>query len=285
LARVGVVGAGVMGTGIAHGFLVVGRPVVLVDLDDAALQRSVVRMASMLEASAQRGRLETTPEEALSLLATSTSIDDVAGVGVAIEAVPEAASLKLDVLAALERAVDEDALVATNTSSISIGELALVLSRPARFLGLHFFNPVPASLMVEVVVGPKTGEEAVSQARELVGALGKRPIVVKDSPGFATSRLGVLLGLEAIRMLEEGVACAEDIDNAMTLGYKHPVGPLHLTDLVGLDVRLGVAEYLSSTLGPRFEPPQLLRKKVERGELGRKSGRGFFSYEEPSPRP
>lgn len=277
---VAVVGGGVMGGGIAHAFLLAGRRAILVDVDAPALARSTERVRHMVEASAARGRLDGTPEETLRRLTTSTEIEDVADAGVAVEAVPESAPLKLEVLGAIERAVGEAALIATNTSSISIGELAGVLSRSERFLGLHFFNPVPASLMVEVVVGPATADETVASATELVRSLGKRPVVVRDSPGFATSRMGVLLGLEAIRMVEEGVASPEDIDHAMTLGYKHPVGPLHLTDLVGLDVRLAVAEYLCSLLGPRFEPPELLRAMVEKGELGRKVGRGFFSYDE-----
>jgi 3-hydroxybutyryl-CoA dehydrogenase len=159
-----------------------------------------------------------------------------------------------------------------------VGELAAALDRPGRFLGLHFFNPVPASRLVEVVVAPESSPAAVDEARAWVRRLGKTEIVVKDSPGFASSRLGVLLGLEAIRMLEEGVADAEAIDTAMELGYRHPMGPLRSTDLVGLDVRLAIAEYLHRTLGERFAPPQLLRDKVAAGQLGRKTGRGFHDY-------
>jgi 3-hydroxybutyryl-CoA dehydrogenase len=193
--------------------------------------------------------------------------------------VPERADLKVAVLAAAESALGPDAVLATNTSSLSVTELAAALRRPARFLGLHFFNPVPASRLVEVVVAPETAPEVVATARTWVRALGKTDVVVRDSPGFASSRLGVLLGLEAIRMLEEGVADAEAIDTAMELGYRHPMGPLRSTDLVGLDVRLAIAEYLASTLGDRFTPPQLLRDKVAAGELGRKTGRGFHTYD------
>ncbi|WP_258546414.1 3-hydroxyacyl-CoA dehydrogenase family protein, partial [Microbacterium sp. H6] len=154
-----------------------------------------------------------------------------------------------------------------------------VLDRPSRLLGMHFFNPVPASTLVEIVHGASTAPALVDAARGWVAAIGKTPIVVADAPGFASSRLGVAIGLEAIRMLEEGVASAEDIDAAMTLGYKHPVGPLRLTDIVGLDVRLGIAEYLSAQLGERFEPPALLRRLVAEGHLGRKSGRGFYEWD------
>ncbi len=279
-----VVGGGLMGSGIAHAFLVGGRRVRLVELDAGAAVASHERIRAHLEATARRGRLEEGVEAAVTRLEVRTSGEGLEmdpDVTLAIEAVPEVASLKLEVLAALEAAVGDEAVVATNTSSIAVSELAAGLAHPGRFLGLHFFNPVPASLLVEVVVGGRTSTGTVARATAIVEALGKQAIVVRDSPGFATSRMGVLLGLEAIRMLEEEVASAEDIDRAMTLGYKHPVGPLHLTDLVGLDVRLAVADYLRTTLGERYEAPALLRQMVERGELGRKCGRGFFSYPEP----
>ena len=169
-------------------------------------------------------------------------------------------------------------MLATNTSSLSIDAIAAGLKAPERFIGLHFFNPVPASDLVEVVVGAHTAYPLVEQARGWVAALGKTAITVKDSPGFASSRLGVAIALEAMRMVQQGVASAEDIDTAMTLGYRHPVGPLRTTDIVGLDVRLAIAEHLVRELGPRFEPPQLLRDKVAAGELGRKSGRGFYDW-------
>jgi 3-hydroxybutyryl-CoA dehydrogenase len=192
--------------------------------------------------------------------------------------VPEAPELKVRVLTAVELAVDTTTVVATNTSSLSIGELGAVLVHPGRFLGMHFFNPVPVSKLVEIVLGPNTREDVRDKALEWVRLLGKADVVVRDSPGFATSRLGVMLGLEAIRMLEDGVTDAESIDRAMELGYGHPMGPLRSTDLVGLDVRLAIAEYLERTLGDRFAPPKLLREKVERGELGRKSGQGFYAW-------
>ncbi|MGN0120660.1 MAG: 3-hydroxyacyl-CoA dehydrogenase family protein, partial [Streptomyces albidoflavus] len=196
-----------------------------------------------------------------------------------VEAVPEDAGLKAKLLAAAEQVVGEGTVLATNTSSLSVTELAAVLERPGRFLGLHFFNPVPASALIELVVADDTDPAVVGRALAWTAALGKKDVVVKDSPGFASSRLGVALGLEAIRMVEEGVASAEAIDDAMRLGYKHPMGPLRLTDLVGLDVRLAIAEYLHATLGERFAPPRLLRDKVARGELGRSTGQGFHTWE------
>jgi 3-hydroxybutyryl-CoA dehydrogenase len=187
------------------------------------------------------------------------------------------ADLTAGVLAAGEAAVPE-AVLATNTSSLSVGGLAAGLRAPERFVGLHFFNPVPASELVEIVVGEKTAPELVTTAQEWVADLGKTAITVTDSPGFASSRLGVAIALEAMRMVEEGVASAADIDTAMTLGYKHPVGPLRTTDIVGLDVRLAIAEHLAREVSPRFEPPQLLRDLVASGHLGRKSGQGFYAW-------
>src|SRR5690606_2471805 len=188
--------------------------------------------------------------------------------------------LKVDALTRIESVLGDDAALASNTSSISIDTLAASLTRPRRFLGLHFFNPVPPSQLVEIVVGAGTAADVVTDARDWVAALGKTPVIVRDSPGFASSRLGVMLGLEAIRMLEEGVADAADIDAAMELGYRHPMGPLRTTDVVGLDVRLGIAEELARELGPRFEPPAILRRLVAQGKLGRKSGEGFYVWNE-----
>jgi 3-hydroxybutyryl-CoA dehydrogenase len=277
--RVGVIGGGRMGAGIAQAFLTAGAQVEVVEAGDEAAEAARGRVAGGLEEAARRGKLSGDVGTALARLALVDSAADLsAGTGLVVEAVPERADLKVAVLTAAESALAPDAVLATNTSSLSVTELAAALQRPAQFLGMHFFNPVPASKLVEVVVAPETAGSVVEQARGWVRALGKTDVVVKDSPGFASSRLGVLLGLEAIRMLEEGVADAEAIDAAMELGYRHPMGPLRSTDLVGLDVRLAIAEYLAGTLGERFTPPQLLRDKVAAGELGRKTGRGFHDY-------
>jgi 3-hydroxybutyryl-CoA dehydrogenase len=277
--RVGVIGGGRMGAGIAQAFLLAGAQVEVVEAGGEAAEAARGRVADGLEESARRGKLSGEVAEVLARLSLVDSPGDLSpDSGLVVEAVPERADLKIAVLTAAETALGAGAVLATNTSSLSVTELAAALQRPARFLGLHFFNPVPASKLVEVVVAPATGPDVVEAARGWVRALDKADVVVKDSPGFASSRLGVLLGLEAIRMLEEGVADAEAIDAAMELGYRHPMGPLRSTDLVGLDVRLAIAEYLADTLGERFTPPQLLRDKVAAGELGRKTGRGFHDY-------
>lgn len=279
-ARVGVIGGGRMGAGIAQAFLTAGASVDVVEAGGKAAEAARARVADGLAEAARRGKLGGEVQTVLgrlTLLDSPAELD--AETGLVVEAVPERADLKAEVLRAAESAVGPDAVLATNTSSLSVTELAAALDRPARFLGLHFFNPVPASKLVEVVVAAGTDPGLVGSAGGWVRALGKTEVVVRDSPGFASSRLGVLLGLEAIRMLEEGVADAEAIDTAMELGYRHPMGPLRSTDLVGLDVRLAIAEYLHRTLGERFAPPQLLRDKVAAGELGRKSGRGFHVYD------
>jgi 3-hydroxybutyryl-CoA dehydrogenase len=283
-AVVGVIGGGRMGAGIAQVFLAAGASVSVVEAGSPAAEAARRRVTEGLEEAARRGKLSRGVAEVAGRLTLLDSAVDLPGdVGLVVEAVPEVPDLKVAVLTAAERALGPDAVLATNTSSLSITDLAAALQRPARFLGLHFFNPVAASKLVEVVVAPETAPDVVDTAQGWVRALGKTAVVVKDSPGFASSRLGVLLGLEAIRMLEEGVADAEAIDAAMELGYRHPMGPLRSTDLVGLDVRLAIAEYLQRTLGERFAPPQLLRDKVAAGDLGRKTGRGFHSYDDVRP--
>ncbi|MET8554207.1 3-hydroxyacyl-CoA dehydrogenase family protein [Streptomyces sp. NPDC004959] len=277
--RAGVIGGGRMGAGIAQSFATAGAAVTVVEQDETAAAKVRDRVAGSLERAAKRGLLPAAPDEILGRL---TFVGDVSGLpadaDVVVEAVPENAGLKAQLLAAAERVVGADTVLATNTSSLSVTELSASLARPHRFLGMHFFNPVPASALVELVVPEATERAVVDLALDWTAGLGKKDVVVKDSPGFASSRLGVALGLEAIRMVEEGVAEPQAIDDAMSLGYKHPMGPLRLTDLVGLDVRLAIAEYLHSTLGERFAPPALLREKVARGELGRSTGQGFYSW-------
>ncbi|WP_214322651.1 3-hydroxyacyl-CoA dehydrogenase family protein [Nonomuraea sediminis] len=263
--HVTVIGGGTMGCGIAGLMAEAGSAVTLVEVEQAAADRA-----------AERVRREW-PEHA-DAVGTASDIRRIpASTDLVVEAVAEQAELKMDVLAAAAQAAPH-AVVATNTSSIAISRLARAVSDPGRFLGLHFFNPVARSALIEIVTGEQTAQETVRLAKGWCEAWQRTAIVVRDSPGFATSRLGVLLGLEAIRMVEEGVAEPHDIDAAMVLGYRHPVGPLRLTDLVGLDVRLAIAEYLSGELGDRFSPPRLLREMVGDGLLGRKTGQGFYTW-------
>ena len=277
---VGVLGGGRMGAGIAHAFLVSGSQVAVVERDVEQAGAARDRVTAAAQVSIDRGTVSESLETLTDRLDIGTDDALFDDCDLVIEAVPEDYALKAESLRRIEDRVGAEVPIASNTSSISIDDLAGELRFPARLLGLHFFNPVPASELVEIVVGAATEPAIVESARGWVSALGKTPVTVRDSPGFASSRLGLIIGLEAIRMLEEGVASAEDIDAAMVLGYKFPVGPLRLTDIVGLDVRLGIAEYLHARLGDRFAPPQLLRDKVAAGELGRKSGRGFFSWTE-----
>jgi 3-hydroxybutyryl-CoA dehydrogenase len=276
-ARVGVLGGGRMGAGIAHAFLVHGADVVVVERDEAAAQAGRERVEASAAKTVERnpgGNLA----EMVSRISVSVDYADFADRELVVEAVPEDWALKVAALRKVEEQLTPGTVLASNTSSLSVSGLAEELERPQDFIGLHFFNPVPASTLVEVVIGKQTRPELVEQARSWVEGLGKTAVVVNDAPGFASSRLGVAIALEAMRMVEEGVASAEDIDTAMVLGYKHPTGPLRTTDIVGLDVRLGIANYLHETLGERFAPPQILRDKVARGELGRKTGKGFFDW-------
>ncbi|GAA0457969.1 3-hydroxyacyl-CoA dehydrogenase family protein [Streptomyces olivaceiscleroticus] len=277
---VGVIGGGRMGAGIAQSFAAAGSRVTVVESGAEAAAAALDRVATGLSRATERGKLAEPAETVLTRVTTVASPDELPGeVELVVEAVPEDAALKAAVLAAAEAAVSDDTVLATNTSSLSVTELSTALRRPARFLGMHFFNPVPASALIELVVAPDTADATLRAALAWTRALGKTDVVVKDSPGFASSRLGLALGLEAVRMVEEGVAEPAAIDAAMSLGYKHPMGPLKLTDLVGLDVRLAIAEYLQATLGERFAPPALLREKVARGELGRKTGQGFYTWD------
>jgi 3-hydroxybutyryl-CoA dehydrogenase len=280
---VGVLGGGRMGAGIAHGFVVAGATVVVVERDQPSAEAARKRVETSLAISLERGAVEGKLDGLTGRLSVSTDYASFSDCALVVEAVPEDLELKAAALAAVEAQLGAAAWLASNTSSLSVTALAGALQRPERFCGLHFFNPVPASLLVEVVLGKSTSAELATLARQWVQALGKTPVSVNDAPGFASSRLGVAIALEAIRMVEEGVAAVEDIDAAMVLGYRFPVGPLRLTDIVGLDVRLGVADYLHSTLGERFAPPQLMRDMVARGELGRKSGKGFYGWEDERP--
>ncbi|TFC37383.1 3-hydroxyacyl-CoA dehydrogenase family protein [Cryobacterium sp. TMT2-14] len=278
--QVGVLGGGRMGAGIAHAFLMAGAHVTVVEQGDDAAAAARDRVLTAIDKSLSRGSVTASRAELGDRLTVTTDAAAFAGSGLVVEAVPEIVALKTQALRLVEAHLAPTAWLASNTSSLSITDLAETLDRPDRFIGLHFFNPVPVSTLIEVVTGERTDPELARLAQDWVSSLGKTPVLVRDSPGFASSRLGVAIALEAIRMVEEGVASPEAIDTAMVLGYKHPVGPLRTTDIVGLDVRLGIAEHLHETLGDRFAPPQLLRDLVARGDLGRKSGRGFFDWKD-----
>ncbi|MEV4490996.1 3-hydroxyacyl-CoA dehydrogenase family protein [Micromonospora coxensis] len=273
-----VVGAGTMGLGIAYVAAGAGYAVELVEVDRIRAEAAAARLGELWDRAVARGKLDAGQAAAnrdrLTLRAALAQVAPEPDV--VVEAVPERADLKRAVLAEAEAL--RPALLGSNTSSIPIAELAEGLARPERFLGLHFFNPVWAMALLEVVVGPATAEATTDAAVALAGRLGKDPVVVRDMPGFATSRLGVTLGLEAIRMVADGVAAPADIDKAMVLGYRHPVGPLELTDLVGLDVRLDIARTLQAAYGDRFAPPPLLVEMVAAGKLGKKSGQGFYTW-------
>ncbi|ASW53083.1 3-hydroxyacyl-CoA dehydrogenase family protein [Plantactinospora sp. KBS50] len=274
-----VIGAGTMGLGIAYVAAGAGFAVELVEVDAGRATAATDSLHRLWDAAVRRGKLSAADAEAgRDRLAVLPDLDECAAQpAIIVEAVPERLDLKRSVLAAAE--ARQPALLASNTSSIPIGELATGLRAPDRFLGLHFFNPVWVMSLLEVVVGAATAPDRVQDAVALAGRLGKDPIVVRDMPGFATSRLGVTLGLEAIRMVADGVASPSDIDKAMVLGYRHPVGPLELTDLVGLDVRLDIARTLQRSYGDRFAPPPLLVEMVTEGRLGKKSGAGFYRWE------
>ncbi|MBB5956392.1 3-hydroxybutyryl-CoA dehydrogenase [Saccharothrix tamanrassetensis] len=270
-----VIGGGTMGAGIAHLLLAGGHEVVLAESGAERVAAARDAVETSLAKAVERGRLDRSPEELLRNLTVVEHLADVPA-ELVIEAVPEDIELKRRVLGTAASACP-DAVLASNTSSLSIGELAEGLPGE-RVVGMHFFNPVPVQKLVELVHHDGSSPAVLAKTRKWAEQLGKTVIEVRDAPGFATSRLGVAVGMEAIRMLEEGVATADDIDTGMRLGYGWPMGPLRLTDLVGLDVRLAIAEHLAAELGPRFEPPRLLRDKVARGELGRKTGRGFFTW-------
>jgi 3-hydroxybutyryl-CoA dehydrogenase len=282
IRSVAVLGAGTMGHGIAQVCASAGLDTRLFDIDGDALSRARGQISANLDRGVELGKVEPVQRDStLDRLMLKTDLEAAVGdTQIVVEAVPERLELKRELLGRAATGVTADCLLASNTSSLSITAIAEPLPGPERVIGIHFFNPVHIMALVEVVRGDRTAERAVEQARAFAVRLGKQPIVVRDSPGFASSRLGLALGLEAIRMVQEDVASPADIDRAMELGYRHPMGPLRLTDLVGLDVRLEIARYLSRELGDeRFRPPELLERMVEEGKLGKKSGEGFYRWD------
>ena len=275
-----VIGAGTMGHGIAQVAAHAGIAVRIHDQLKGSAKAAIDRIGKNLAKGVELKKV--TPEQREATLARITAFEDLAeavtGVDAVIEAVPELLDLKREIFATVDKVTGPHALFATNTSSLPVSDIAKGLADPSRMVGMHFFNPVHVMKLVEVVAHERVDPKAVALAVALAEKLGKTPITVTDSPGFASSRLGLVIGLEAMRMVEQGVASAADIDTAMKLGYGHPMGPLELTDLVGLDVRLGIAEYLSSVIGPGFTPPKILADKVQQNKLGKKTGEGFYKW-------
>jgi 3-hydroxybutyryl-CoA dehydrogenase len=283
LERITVIGAGTMGHGIAQVAALAGFMVTLEDVSQELVSLGRRRIEDNLEKGVERGKIsESAVGDALGRIRTSTDLTEAArDADIVIEAVVEELDAKRRIFASLDASCKPEAILASNTSSLSIASIASTTGRPDKVIGMHFFNPVHIMKLIEVVVAPETSQATLDAALEIATRMGKDAITVKDAPGFATSRLGVALGLEAMRMLEQGVASAEDIDKAMVLGYNHPMGPLRLTDLVGLDIRLNIADYLCEKLGSEvFRAPDLLRRKVEEGKLGKKTGEGFYTWKE-----
>ena len=278
IETVAVVGGGTMGVGIAYVFAAAGWATTVVEPND---ERAAVVRATLESVAAQgaaRGKL--TADQARTIPASVRRVSAVGellvGLSVVIETVPERFELKQQVLREIESR--QPNLIATNTSALSVDALATSLADPARFVGMHFFNPVWSLPMVELVRGAASSDAAIERAAQIAAAIGKQTITVTDTPGFATSRLDLIASLEAMRMLEDGVASADDIDRAMLIAYRHPIGPLRLSDIVGLDVRLDIARHLATTLGERYAPPRILERLVAEGHLGQKTGRGFFHW-------
>lgn len=281
IETIAVLGAGTMGHGIAQVAAMSGYRVILHDTDRGALARAVEMIERNLDRAIQLGKL-TDEERDLTLqrIRGTLRLEETRHAELFIEAVPERLELKQQLLRQVEQIATRPFIFATNTSSLSISEIARAARCAERVIGMHFFNPVHIMRLVEIVVGDETSEETVAAIRRISQRMRKEAITVRDVPGFASSRLGVALGLEAMRMLEEGVASARDIDLAMELGYNHPMGPLKLSDLIGLDVRLNIAEYLYRKLGSEtFRPPEILRRLVAEGKLGKKTGEGFYRWE------
>jgi 3-hydroxybutyryl-CoA dehydrogenase len=281
ISKIAVIGAGTMGHGIAQVAAQAGFDVVLEDVSEDFVSRGLARIQDNLKKGVERGKVtEDDMRSAISRIRISTDVEEaVSAADLVIEAVVEKLDAKRELFSQLDSACKPEAILATNTSSLSIASISAATDRSDRVIGMHFFNPVHIMKLIEVVIVSETSEETLAAALDVAARMGKEAITVKDAPGFATSRLGVALGLEAMRMLEQGIASADDIDKAMALGYNHPMGPLKLTDLVGLDIRLSIAEYLFEKLASEvFRPPNILKRKVGEGKLGKKTGEGFYKW-------
>ena len=277
---IGIIGAGTMGRGIAYSAALGGYRAVLEDVMPEMLAKATAWIAGTFAEGVKRGKL--TAEQAKSAMqrvVTASSVEDACRESdFLIEAVPEEMELKLELYTLFDKFAKPNAVLASNTSSLSIAEMAEMTYRPELCVGMHFFNPVPKMRLIEIVRAPKTSDETIAACRDVGARMGKEVVLVKESPGFITSRVNALIGNEAFAMLEAGLASAEDIDKAVKLGLNHPMGPFEMVDLVGLDVRLRILEHLHETLGEKYRPNNLLRKLVAEGRLGRKTGRGVYEY-------
>jgi 3-hydroxybutyryl-CoA dehydrogenase len=283
IERIAVLGAGIMGRGIAYASALGGYQTVLQDTSEVALERAVAEIAEVLERGVAAGKVEAAVAAgARKQLKTAVTLDQAAsGSDLVIEAVPESLELKLDLFASLDRLTPAHAILASNTSSLSITEMASATRRPSQVVGMHFFNPVHRMRLLEVVRGLETAEATIAAVIGVGERMGKECVVVNEAPGFVTSRINAMIGNEAFYMLQEGVASARDIDKALKLGLNHPMGPFELVDLVGLDTRLSILRFLHRTLGEKFRPCTLLEQYVAAGRLGRKVGRGVYDYSTP----
>ena len=281
IQTIGIIGAGTMGNGIAQACAVAGLNAVVQDVSEAALERALKTVSGSLDRSVRKGALtEADKDTVMSRITTSTSADSLAGTDLIIEAATENEAIKIKILQNVDAIASPSTIIATNTSSISITRLAAATGRPDRFVGMHFFNPVPVMALVEIIRGLRTSEATVEAVADLARKLGKTPIGVKNSAGFVVNRILCPMINEAVFALQEGLASAEEIDAGMRLGCNHPIGPLALCDLVGLDVQLAVMEVLYSNFNDsKYRPAPLLREMVDAGMLGRKTGRGFYTYD------
>ncbi len=282
IQEIAVLGAGTMGLGIAHVSALAGYRTRLFDISEPALDRALDRIRANLEKGVAKGKVDAADaEEALSLLSVATDLATSVGeCDLVIEAVPESMELKISTFEQVVEACPEPAILTSNTSALSISEMATATGRAERFAGMHFFNPVHIMRLIELVRGPETSEATLSSLRAVGARMGKETVTVSESPGFVTSRINALIGNEAFRMLENGVASAEDIDKALRLGLNHPMGPFEMADLVGLDVRLSILEFLHAQLGETYRPTALMKEYVKAGRFGRKSGRGVYRYDD-----